>query len=105
MKKLIFTSAVVLSSLVAPLSLTTQPVNATTSASSLKPLLYTKPRVYAQLFARRACRRVLGPFATQRRAYEVSRYYQRRGFRTGVWGQGGIYYGTRKYYVAVFYRC
>ena len=104
MKKLLFTSTLVLSSLIAPLNFTTQPVNAAISGSN-QQTLPSAPSAQPKLYAQRTCRRVLGPFATQRRAYEVSRYFRSRGFRTGVWGQGGIYGGTRGYYVAVFYRC
>jgi hypothetical protein len=52
------------------------------------------------------CRRRVGPFATQRRAYAVRRYYRARGYQvSGVWGQGGLYHGSRRYYFNLFFRC
>ena len=52
------------------------------------------------------CRRRMGPYATQRRAYEVRRYFRARGYRvSGVWGSGGVYYGARRYYFNIFFRC
>lgn len=54
----------------------------------------------------RTCRRRMGPYVTQRRAYEVRRQAIARGFQvSGVWGQGGVSGGTRVYFFNVFYPC
>lgn len=59
-----------------------------------------------QVARARVCRKRMGPYATQRRAWQLVRRYRSRGFRTSnVWGSGGMYYSTRGYYFNVFYRC
>jgi len=59
-----------------------------------------------QVARARICRKRMGPYATQRRAWQLVRRYRARGFKTSnVWGSGGLYYGTRGYYFNVFYRC
>ncbi len=45
------------------------------------------------------CKRVFGPFVTQNRAYQVSKYYLHQGYRTYV--SGSVLRG--EYYVYVFY--
>ncbi len=53
------------------------------------------------------CKQRVGPFYTQRSAWESLRRYRARGFRTGnVWGSGGLYsYSSRRYYFYVFGPC
>lgn len=78
-----------------------QYINAATTRSETNNLSPTQLRL-----AKDECRETLGPFATMRRAYEVRDYYRDLGYETSdVWGEGGIYYGTREYYVNVWYPC
>ena len=55
------------------------------------------------------CRKRMGPFATQDRAWAYIRMLRARGYQTsGVWGEGGsIAYShrPRAYYFNVFYPC
>lgn len=63
----------------------------------------------ARLVQARVCRHRMGPYATQRRAYEVRRMAIARGYQvSGVWGQGGPIANsptTRGYYFNIFYNC
>jgi hypothetical protein len=70
------------------------------------PAAAIKAPAAARVVPVRSCRRRMGPYATQRRAWALVRLFRARGYRTsGVWGSGGVYYGTRGYYFNVFYRC
>lgn len=59
-----------------------------------------------QLAQSGTCKKRMGPYATQTRAWQLANHFKSRGYQTsGVWGSGGIYSGSRGYYFNIFYRC
>ena len=103
MNRTFFRAAVVaLGAALAPLALSPA-ANAAPSGSAVKALSPAKLPVVQV----RWCRHRMGPYATQRRAYEVRRVAMSRGYQvSGVWGSGGFYSRmTRGYFFNVFYRC
>ena len=103
MNRTVFSAAVVaVAAALAPMTLSNA-ANAAPTTKVAKPVTASELPIVNV----RWCRRRFGPYATQRRAYEVRRIAIARGYRvSGVWGSGGFYARmTRGYYFNVFYRC